>query len=373
MREPVLDVLEALYDAAMDESRWSAALEKLAAFTGSQAATFWVLDGPELSLPIFRFVNIDPAFIRDYLKNVAPLDPTVQYLAKHPHEPIVHDGLVISEREKDRHPYYDWHHRSSDLRFRLIGRVSASRDIQAGVALHRTRTAGRFEHEDLDRFRRLAPHLTRALQIAFKLGTVGTMQQLAVELLDRKAAAIVLLDVRLRVVYANAAAETLCASGDGVSLSAAGLSASRKQDDYRLVTLLARAAGRDGSRPAPTSGAMRITRPSGKRPYAVLVSPVTRSPYALSTLRPAVCVIISDPEADPAVPSETLQAAFGLTEAEARLAALLCAGPDLRRAAERLEITYGTARVRLAVVFAKTETHSQAELIKLLLTTISAD
>jgi hypothetical protein len=62
----------------------------------------------------FTYVNFEPKFIEEYLEHVAPSDPTVQYLVSHPHRPIVHDGLVISEREKDKHPYYDWHGQHSD-------------------------------------------------------------------------------------------------------------------------------------------------------------------------------------------------------------------------------------------------------------------
>jgi hypothetical protein len=36
------------------------------------------------------------------LDNVAPFDPTVQYLVAHPNERIVHEGLVTAEREKDK-------------------------------------------------------------------------------------------------------------------------------------------------------------------------------------------------------------------------------------------------------------------------------
>jgi DNA-binding CsgD family transcriptional regulator len=88
-------------------------------------------------------------------------------------------------------------------------------------------------------------------------------------------------------------------------------------------------------------------------------------------LRPAVCVVIVDPETDTSVPLGRLQAVLGLTGAEARLAALLAAGYELRDAATQLDITYGSARTRLAAIFQKTDTRRQGELIKLLLTTVS--
>jgi DNA-binding CsgD family transcriptional regulator len=66
-----------------------------------------------------------------------------------------------------------------------------------------------------------------------------------------------------------------------------------------------------------------------------------------------------------------LRSVFGLTQAESALAALLAAGDDLRSAAEKLAISYGTARTRLAEVFQKTQTHRQGELIQLLLSTLA--
>src|SRR5579872_6588459 len=158
----VFAVIQALYDAAMDENLWPKALEEMTDLTGSQAATFWVLDSSDQPrLPTLIIHNFDFAFMKAYLDGIVPHDPTVQYLVRHPNQSIVHDGLVITEREKDRHPYYDWHGRHSDTRFRLVGQVRPAPAVQAGVALHRTRGAGRYEVDDIDRFSVLNSHLER--------------------------------------------------------------------------------------------------------------------------------------------------------------------------------------------------------------------
>jgi DNA-binding CsgD family transcriptional regulator len=364
----VLGVIEALYDAAADETLWPKALQELSDLTESQAATFWVLDGSDQPrLPTFNFINLDPAFVQHYLNDAAHLDPTVQYLVKHPQQPIVHDGLVIDERGKDRHPYYDWHGRYSDLRFRLVGQVCPAPAVQAGVALHRTRKAGRYEPRDIEVFSALYRHLERALAIGFRLGSLGTMQRCTTELMDRNPAAVLLLDARKHVVYANRAAEALCSAGDGIRLSANGIVVLSRNDNDKMQTLIGEALSRE---PLPGSGgSLRVARPSGKRAYAVLVSPLSTRYAALSALRPAVCIVIADPDAKNPLSARCLQASFGLTEAEARMAALLAAGENLRVTATRLGITYGTARARLAEIFQKTETRRQGELVKVLLAT----
>lgn len=368
----MLATIEAVYAAAMDESLWPEALKKLTDFTGSQAATFWVLDGSEQPrLPTFSYINLDPRFIADYLDHMVPLDPTVQYLVDHPKQPIVHDGLVMTEREKDRHPYYDWHHRYSDLRFRLVNQISPAPAVQAGIALHRTRKIGCYESKDIEQFAALHRHIERALAIGFKLGSLGTLQHCTTEMLDRNPAAIVLLDKQQRIVYCNRAAERLRGVVDGINLCADGVALVRKADHDRLQLLIAQALAITATHDVRADGAMQAQRPSGKRPYCILVAPVSKRYPALSALHPAVCVLIADPEEHRLLDRHRLRAMFELTDAEARLAVLLAAGEDLQTAAVQLSIGYGTARVRLSEIFRKTDTHRQGELIKLLLTALT--
>jgi DNA-binding CsgD family transcriptional regulator len=66
------------------------------------------------------------------------------------------------------------------------------------------------------------------------------------------------------------------------------------------------------------------------------------------------------------LPSRLLATSFGLTTAEAKLAGLIGAGESVERAAERLGISVNTARGQLKAVFAKTDTHRQAELVALM-------
>ena len=61
-----------------------------------------------------------------------------------------------------------------------------------------------------------------------------------------------------------------------------------------------------------------------------------------------------------------LRAIFGLTAREAELAAQLAVGTPLDLAAEGLRISRAHARQRLKVIFQKTDTHRQGELVALL-------
>jgi DNA-binding CsgD family transcriptional regulator len=83
-------------------------------------------------------------------------------------------------------------------------------------------------------------------------------------------------------------------------------------------------------------------------------------------------VMISDPEREegPSFDRE-LREAFGLSPAEAHLTGILVRGVGLPTAADELGISRHTAKAQLGAIFRKTETNSQARLIRLVLKTVS--
>jgi len=115
-----------------------------------------------------------------------------------------------------------------------------------------------------------------------------------------------------------------------------------------------------------STGVMWAPRPSGCRPYAILVAPLAQELDLMAVARPAICVVVTDPERLPVPEEAMLRKLFGFTKAEARLAARLAHGQALNEAAMALSIAYGTARTHLAAIFRKTGTNRQGELVRLL-------
>jgi DNA-binding CsgD family transcriptional regulator/PAS domain-containing protein len=365
-----LTAIAALYDAALDERLWPDALAKLTQLSASQASSFWVLDNSQGSrLSTFLSINFDARAIADYLGGMATLDPTVRHLLAHPRDSIVHDGMLGPGDDEDTRAYLDWHERNVETRFRLVGQSELGSSLQAGIALHRTRSAGRYDPHDIAQFALVHEHLQRALAVGLRLGSLATTQQITADLLDRNVAAVMLLDDRRRIVFMNRAAEELKARGDGLRFSADGVHAATRHEDEQLQALLTRTI--DLQRAGHSSGEVfRLSRPSGRQPYGVRITAVARPPVALTAFRPAVCLLIGDPEQAAAPSAPRLQVLFNMTRAEARLAVRLGAGLSLRTAASRLGITYGTARSRLTQLFRKTNTQSQPQLVRLLLTVL---
>ena len=78
-----------------------------------------------------------------------------------------------------------------------------------------------------------------------------------------------------------------------------------------------------------------------------------------------MALFVNDPESVTSPDAEALQLTLGLTPREAQLLPSLVAGQSLSEMSERLSIKIDTARKRLKAIFPKTDTHRQAELVRL--------
>ena len=78
-------------------------------------------------------------------------------------------------------------------------------------------------------------------------------------------------------------------------------------------------------------------------------------------------LIIRQPAPDIVIDGGCLARAYGLTAKERELVCQLAQGGDLRGASGAMGMSYHTARHHLRHVFAKTETHRQSELLRLVL------
>ena len=116
----------------------------------------------------------------------------------------------------------------------------------------------------------------------------------------------------------------------------------------------------------PSELAPIVIRREGKHPIIAKVLPVPAA--ARNLFFGARAILTLGPVGPKARPNASLLSqAFGLTSAEAKLAATLADGTSLKEAAQELTISRETARSQLKTVFTKTDTHRQSQLVALLL------
>ncbi|MBI4817273.1 MAG: helix-turn-helix transcriptional regulator [Deltaproteobacteria bacterium] len=106
----------------------------------------------------------------------------------------------------------------------------------------------------------------------------------------------------------------------------------------------------------------------GRAPLGLVLVPTHEA--TLTPSGPVVSTIgyLVDPEEGPSMPNDGLiQAVYGLTPVEARIALLLADGHSPRQIGSIMSSSYATVRTHLLSVYKKTSTDRQASLVRLLL------
>src|SRR5262245_19733141 len=120
---------------------------------------------------------------------------------------------------------------------------------------------------------------------------------------------------------------------------------------------------------APT-GTMSFPHPGDGRLLTVLVSSIRSRDIDrfgdLGMRDLTAMVFVSDPARPLEIPIEWIMDAYGLTQAEARVALAASSGASIPETAARLNISPNTVKTHLRHVFAKTGANRQAELARLI-------
>ena len=177
--------------------------------------------------------------------------------------------------------------------------------------------------------------------------------------LDLFGQAGVLIDGAGRVLHINAAASAFV--GDGVLLSQMRLRAGAREFDARLQAMVAQALTSTCHASHESIAAVALPRREG-RPLVGRAAPLPHDSFREA--RALVTLTLLEACAAPA--ASLLAQAYGLTQAESRLAWQMAGCSGLIAAAAALRVSVSTARTHLKAIFAKTDTRSQAQLATLL-------
>ena len=226
------------------------------------------------------------------------------------------------------------------------------------VSLLRRWSAGPFAGEDLRLAQPLLPHLQRASSISRRLRGVDALASF-----DTLSQPAFLLDGRGRVARRNAASDTVLSKPSGLVIRNAYLEAATVEDTVRLQSAIAR-AGCIG-RSLTQSSTLTLARDT-RAALTVSVIPVRDWAERDLPAPRSVLVLAQGAGVSSPVGGRDLAGPFGLTQADAALAADLLAGQALTDIAATRGRSINTLRTQLAKIMVKTNTRRQGELIALL-------
>ncbi|NOT27981.1 MAG: hypothetical protein HOP16_18000 [Acidobacteria bacterium] len=370
-------LLQALLEAPGSTEGWELFLRQLCdAFHGSSAKfiVHSLASGDAITANVSVMVRTDPRAIEEYQQHWYQHDPWRNAMSPDVQAGLVlvGDQLISPDRIRRTAFYNDFGH-PYDTTQCLAGILEISPRLISNISVNRDDRSPRFDTADVDLLDALMPSLRRAIELHRRLSGAELMAAHALEMLARLSHGVILMSATGAVIWTNRAADVVLRARDGLTLERGELRGATPSVTARFrVALSGAIAMSKGQTLDAGETVLSLPRASGRRALSVLITPLSAIHAALIPDEAAAAVFVDDPELIKTPDADAIRALFGLTRAESELVHCLVAGLSLEAASARLGLRSQTVRTRLKVVFQKTNTHRQAELVRLVLTSAAA-
>jgi DNA-binding CsgD family transcriptional regulator len=352
----------------LEPDKWQAFFDHLSRLTKLSSGA--LLTFGEDSVPAILASGgfaLSPEVVRLYNDHYAYIDPFRSPALRNLPVALIRGEELVSNAQLIKMEFYDGFLMKNDMESMTLLSFIAKEGESNFMPMWRRAQDGPMDEESIRLLEALLPHAHTALRIRRKLEEWDARGQLAAIALDASSTAAFLVTAQGRVLHMNKSAAALVQKGDGLRLEGSLLCCAVRTENARLRLLIAGAASAGGDSPHLTpGGAMNCSRADAHPPLQVAVLPIPEHRRAVMTNRCAL-VFVGDAIASPKSRAAMLRAFYGLTPTESRLSDLLLQGLQVGEAAESMRITLATARFQLKRVLAKTGTHRQSELMRLML------
>ena len=353
-------IVSAIYASALTPENWIVAMADVRRTLDAQSAALLLSDGTSRSL---TSGSLPPEAQKTYLEYYRQIDYVLDAVEEGP-VGLIRSGQPLIALKARSEFDADWmrpHQMDDGLFVRLTdGSMPTCFLVAAPMRAEPFDTAERVKLMSA-----LVPHLQQALRTQVHIEDFAQDASDIARAVDSVRHGIVVVGAGSVVMHMNSAAERILKCGDGLCIRSGRVEATCASANAELSRSIVGALLEHESNPRGGNSFL-CRRPSGKRPFVIHVLPLSPAAENMSGAR--ALVVLVDPEQQPEPPTQLLRRIYGLTNAEADVALRVVRGDGLKPICEELSLSMATVKTHLQHVFDKTDTHRQAELVRLLLT-----
>ena len=365
--------VDAIYDAASTPEAWGPALNRLSEFFGCTIATI-IERNVRTSIGRGVAVGVDQASQAEFFSvwgNRNPFVQAAQYIR--PRE-IDTDQNILSRKALLKTDYYNGFMKQRDMHSLLRITLQKEDDFHQSISIMGPSSLGEFTSSHIEKCRLFLPHLHRSAKLARQWTVATSVIQSINHILELRREGIILLNLHGRIVFANRSARSMSGVRDSFVLRGDRIKALRSGEDAELQRLISGAVYQLQGVNVPRGDVMRLSRSTGARDYAVVVSPVPTKGLAIHDNHSVVgCIMIADPQTSKPSSQSTMKKLFKLTPSEAKIADRLLSGDTPEQAATALRVSLATARTHISALFRKADVRRHSEFVRLALNLTDLD
>ena len=324
-------ILSSLYEAALDDTRWSAATGLIEEALDAAGNALSVVEGgdDDVRIHFARFLRRGDSvedLAREYFTMYHPHNESMPRVRRLPHGRLAHVRDLFTEDELKTSLAYNEGLARLGGQNSLVAQMRGPDGQRIVWNLSDTDVNRVWESAQLRLMERLLPHIHRSVVIRQALAASEALGAGLAGLLEGDRIGAVQLDRGGRVLAANGQALEILRRGDGLVDRDGTLDAVLPADRTRLRRLLGQALPELWGEGAPSGGSMTVQRPPGRSRLGLHVMPVGDAAADFGARRVAALVLVVDPARRPRINAQRVAVTLGLTPSEGRMAALLAEG-----------------------------------------------
>jgi DNA-binding CsgD family transcriptional regulator len=317
-------LITAIYDAALDSTKWSNALKEICHCAEADEACLLFYDHQhnqgKFSIAVFSSPSISSTRNHLELKLKIPL--------------IAHDLIIAS------------------------------------LEIYRTSGSEGLSPEIVDFFKQQIPHLVKAMHLHNHLGVLKDEDESLLKVIQHAHLPVFLVDANMRVIFTSHGAQQVLLTHPALRLNRhMRFQAHINSEQLQLESILAELLKDESGTNNIIAGGvcLPLHHPLKTHPIKLCFLPLQRHRSRLSDGLPCLAVFANDPERRRFISPHYLQKAYGLTVTETHLAQMLLTGLGITDISTARGTSHETTRWQIKQIMHKTQTHSQTELTRLLI------
>lgn len=366
-----------IYDAALDNQLWTQVIQRIVELSHSNSAIITALDKLNPAYTLVFTHNLPEAALQAYQsEGLDAIDMEVhgKIMIKEGIGKPVQVNTGRYQQEEYLHTqerfFYDKCLKISNIGHMAGTLLEYSQYRWSVIGIHRPESYAAFSHEDLVLLTHFHKHIRRSLQIHRQLTSVKQQNAQLYRLLDQMTVGVILLNTQQQVRYANPHAEKLLCKHGALSLDIYNKLKTTAKQQSKLNQIIQSAMFQGlHLTVAETGGVISLLDEQGNLPLVLTITPLSSvTGYSeLVSDHVAVAIFLTNAAGMYVLSHQAVEELYGLSRREAKICEVFINHPTLEQTAEACGLTLATVRTYMKNIYEKTQQHSQAELLRLLI------
>lgn len=361
----LLGLQQAVQEGALESPPWISLARAMRRYFAALSVNFFFIRDEDDEINITEAIDFEsrPAdHLQRYRDNYRQFD-TLPYFSMEPGRVYRFEELL---GDLSTNVFYQEFLRPVGNEELIICHVQEPNGYRGWIAVGRRTEAGVFSADEIKVCEWIARQWRSALTVFGRLKQLEVERNIYANGMRRLHMGYLLLDQRGQLIRMDDKAADLLSRDGNLYLKKGRINIRHPEKNRELQAIIA-----DGLQ-CRTCNFSRALNANSTQFTGMLICSAPASPMYASDADPHLVIYINEPEISEVAAEERIAELFDLSQTEAALAAQLVRGRTLTEAAASLNLTEYTARNYSKRIFCKTGTHRQAELVRLILTSVAS-